>query len=285
VLEYLERVDPAQARNARRAYGCFDPYENDVQEYAMATRLVPTSCEDETVTMLRELRRNAAAYREDGTAEYFNAEQNALIARNAELYYRMMVRGGPASWNVRDTHMIETLRRLHDHYGPGSKSIVWEHNTHVGDARATDMASAGMVNVGQLARGEWGSDDVVIVGFASHEGSVIAGREWGAPMEVMRVPAARPGSWESVLHETFESDRLIFSRDLAGHAAAYERRGHRAIGVVYDPAREARGNYVPTVLPERYDALIYLDRTRALRPLHMTEEPGRDAPETFPSGM
>jgi erythromycin esterase-like protein len=285
VLQYLDRVDPEQARRARRAYGCFDPYDNDVQEYAMATRIVPTSCEDEAVTMLQELRRKATAYREDGVTAFFNAEQNAIIARNAERYYRMMVRGGPASWNVRDTHMIETLRRLHDHYGLASRSIVWEHNTHVGDARATDMAGAGMVNVGQLARVEWGADDVAIVGFGSYEGTVIAGEEWGAPMEVMRVPPARSDSWESIMHDTYQGDRLLFSRELAGAGAAFERRGHRAIGVVYDPAREARGNYVPTVLPARYDAFIYLDRTRAIRPLHMQEEPGLDAPETFPSGM
>jgi erythromycin esterase-like protein len=285
VMEYLERVDPEQARRARRAYGCFDPYEEDVQEYAMATRLVPTSCEDETVAMLRDLQRKAHAYREDGVASYFNAEQNALIARNAELYYRTMVRGGPASWNVRDTHMIETLRRLHDHYGPGSRSIVWEHNTHVGDARATDMAGAGMVNVGQLARSEWGEDAVAIVGFGSWHGTVIAGEEWGAPMQVMEVPAGRAGSWEDILHQTLGGHHIVFSNDLADVGAAFERRGHRAIGVVYDPGREARGNYVPTVLPSRYDAFIYLDRTRALHPLHMAEHPDGEAPETFPSGM
>jgi erythromycin esterase-like protein len=285
VLEYLDRVDPEQARNARRAYGCFDPYEQDVQEYAMATRLVPTSCEDETVAMLRDLRRNAHAYREDGVASFFNAEQNALIARNAELYYRTMVRGGPGSWNVRDTHMIETLRRLHDHYGTTARSIVWEHNTHVGDARATDMAAVGMVNVGQLARDEWGEDAVAIVGFGSYQGTVIAGAEWGAPMEVMEVPPGRPGSWESVLHETLGADHIIYSRDLTGVGAAFERRGHRAIGVVYDPRLEARGNYVPTVLPSRYDAFIYLDITRALHPLHMAVQSDDEAPETFPSGM
>jgi erythromycin esterase len=195
------------------------------------------------------------------------------------------VRGGPTSWNVRDTHMMETLMRLHEHYGAESRSIVWEHNTHVGDARATDMAGAGMVNIGQLARQQWGPDDVAIVGFGSYEGTVIAGREWGAPMEVMAVPAAQPGSWESVLHEADPADSLVITRTLRDADLAYERRGHRAIGVVYDPARERRGNYVPTVLPLRYDAFIHIDRSRALRPLHMPERTDGEAPETFPSGI
>jgi erythromycin esterase-like protein len=285
VLEYLDRVDPSQAARARQAYGCFDPYEADVQEYAMATALVPTSCEDEAVRMLTELQRNASAYREDGTTAYFDAEQNALIARNAELYYRTMVRGGPGSWNVRDTHMIETLRRLHDHYGPESRSIVWEHNTHVGDARATDMAAAGMVNVGQLARQEWGEDDVFVAGFGSYRGTVIAAEEWGAPMEVMDVPAARRGSWEDLLHDTVGGDRLLLSNALADVEDAWARRGHRAIGVVYHPDQEQYGNYVPTVLPARYDAFLYIDNTHAVHPLHMPARVDGEAPETYPSGI
>ena len=193
VERYLRRVDPEAAKRARRAYGCFDPYGEDVQEYAMATALVPASCEDEAIGMLQELRRKAPEYREDGREAFFNAEQNALTVRNAELYYRTMVRGGPASWNIRDTHMIETLERLVNHHGPGTKAIVWEHNTHIGDARATDMARAGMVNVGQLARERWDDNGVVLVGFGSHRGSVIAGDEWGAPMRRMPVPPARGG--------------------------------------------------------------------------------------------
>lgn len=282
VENYLKRVDPAAARRARQAYGCFDPYEHDVQEYAMATSVVPTSCEDEAVTMLMELRRKAPEYQEDGRESYFNAEQNALVARNAERYYRAMVRGGPASWNVRDTHMIETLERLLDHHGPESKTIVWEHNTHIGDARATDMANAGMVNVGQLARQKWGDDEVVLVGFASHRGSVIAGNEWGAEMQRMRVPPARTESWEDILHSAIGRDSLLVFN---GSRALEEPRGHRAIGVVYHPERERFGNYVATVLPHRYDALIYIDQSHALHPLHMEVVDDGEAPETFPSGM
>ncbi|HEX2091178.1 MAG TPA: erythromycin esterase family protein [Longimicrobiaceae bacterium] len=285
VQRYLERVDPEAARRARRSYACFDPYAGNEQEYAMATALVPTSCEQEAVSILMELRRRAPNYREDGREAYFNAEQNALVARNAEMYYRTMVRGGPTSWNVRDTHMVETLSRLLAHHGPEAKAIVWEHNTHIGDARATTMARSGLVNVGQLAREQWG-DDVVLVGFSSHRGSVIAGEEWGAPMQRMPVPPAREGSWEAILHETGAEDRLIFTDGLEDAEGGTDPLGHRAIGVVYDPAAERFGNYVPTVMPLRYDALLYIDETRALRPLHM-EEARREGelPETFPSGM
>lgn len=285
VLEYLDRIDPAAARHARQAYGCFDPYHDDEQEYAMATAVVPTSCEDEAVAILRELRRNAPHYEEDGREAYFNAEQNALVTRNAELYYRTMVRGGPASWNVRDTHMAETLERLLTFHGPDAKAIVWAHNTHIGDARATDMARAGMTNLGQIGREQHGMRDVALVGFAGYAGSVIAGAEWGAPPERMEVPEAPRGSWEHVLHEALGEDALILLDHLADAPALHEPRGHRAIGVVYRPARERMGNYVPTVLPARYDALIYIEETRALDPIRAAVGHEGEVPETWPTGM
>ena len=287
VIDYLERIDPQLATNARRAYRCFDPYAEDVQEYARATYLVPTTCESEVVAVLRALRANAPLYREDGRDAYFDAEQNALVARNAELYYREMVRGGPTSWNVRDNHMVETLERLVQHHGPTSKAIVWEHNTHIGDARFTDMARAGMVNVGQLVREAHERDGVVLVGFGSHRGSVIAGEEWGASMERMEVPPAREGSWEDLCHEYVGRDALFVfdDRNDGGIAGLADPLEHRAIGVVYDPRRERWGNYVPTVMPRRYDAFLYIDETRALDPLHMPVHVDHELPETFPSGM
>ncbi|HEX6039743.1 erythromycin esterase family protein [Longimicrobium sp.] len=287
VTRYLEKVDPQAAARARRAYGCFDPYESDVQDYAMATALVPTSCEEEVVRTLSDLRSKGPDYGSEGREAFFNAEQNALVARNAERYYRAMIRGGAASWNVRDTHMIETLERLLQHHGPGSKAIVWEHNTHVGDARATDMARVGMVNVGSLARERWGGD-VVIAGFSSHRGSVIAGAEWGAPMQRMPVPDARAGSWEHVFHSAGTKDRLFMMDELDEVEGSTDARGHRAIGVVYHPDRESRSNYVPSVLPYRYDAVLYIDRSHALTPLKMSADKPDAAPETpktYPSGM
>jgi erythromycin esterase-like protein len=286
VLDYLERIDPQRARNARRAYACFEPYEDDAQEYARATVLVPTSCEAEAVSILSALRRKAPEFRDDGRDAYFNAEQNALVARNAELYYRTMVRGGATSWNVRDNHMVETLNRLMEHHGRNAKAIVWEHNTHIGDARFTDMARSGMVNVGQLVRQEHEREGVVLVGFGSYRGSVIAGQEWGAPMERMTVPDAREGSYEHAMKSAGIGDSLfIFPKGGADEASELrEPRGHRAIGVVYDPRTEHWGNYVPTILPGRYDAFIYLEQTKALDPLHMRVRYDGEVPETFPSG-
>jgi len=284
VTRYLRRVDPEAAERAARAYGCFDPYGEDVQEYAMATALVPTDCEQEVLRILGELRERGPDFQNDGREAFFNAEQNALVAINAERYYRTMVRGGAASWNVRDTHMIETLGRLLDHHGPDARAIVWEHNTHVGDARATDMARAGMVNVGQLARERWGGD-VVIAGFSSYRGSVIAGDSWGAPMRRMTVPEARDTSWEHVFHASGAEDKLMLLEGLDEVEGGLSARGHRAIGVVYDPAAERFGNYVPTILPYRYDAILHIENSRALRPLHMEAHDGHEPPDTYPSGM
>ena len=284
VTRYLEKVDPEAAARARRSYGCFDPYEEDVQDYAMATALVPTSCEEEVVRTLVELRSRGPDYATEDREAFFNAEQNALVARNAERYYRAMIRGGAGSWNVRDTHMVETLERLLQHHGPESKAIVWEHNTHVGDARATDMARVGMVNVGSLARDRWGGE-VVIAGFSSHRGSVIAGSEWGAPMRRMPVPEAREGSWEHLFHAAGAEDKLLMMDEIDEVPGSTDPRGHRAIGVVYHPEREAHGNYVPSVLPYRYDAMLYIDRSRALRPLKMPAHLDHEPPETYPTGM
>jgi len=288
VVDYLEGVDPEFARMARNAYDCFEPFNEDVQEYARATALVPMSCQNETVRVLRELRSRAPEFSEDGREAYFNAEQNAIVTRGAELYYRTMVRGGPTSWNVRDHHMVDTLDRLMRHHGDRAKAIVWEHNTHVGDARFTDMARAGMVNVGQLVRQSHESEGVVLAGFATHHGTVIAGREWGAPMRRMEVPNARVGSVEDLAHLGTDGRDALFVFDgsedggIEGFDAPLD---NRAIGVVYDPRAERYGNYVPTIVPRRYDALLFIDETRAVDPLHMPVRVSADEPETYPTGM
>ena len=290
VIDYLERTDPAAVDAAKGAYGCFEPYGEDVEGYAVASAFVAETCEDEVVAMLAELRGKAPQYREDGTANpheaYFDAEQNALIAKNAEHYYRTMVRGGAASWNVRDRHMQETLERLMEFHGPDARAVVWEHNTHIGDARYTDMARDGMVNVGQLARERWGEDQVALVGFGSYEGSVIAGDAWGAPMRRIPVPPAQRGSFEELLHRNDARDALLLfdPEDRTTQETLGQPRGHRAIGVVYHPEREQYGNYVPTVLPRRYDAFLYLDRTTALHPLHLQPRDEHEPPETYPTG-
>jgi len=284
VLSYLRKVDRSALPAAVRAFRCFEPYGEDVQEYARATVMVPTSCEREVLTLLQALRRQERRYSADGREEFFAAEQNALVVKDAEAYYRAMVRAGPESWNIRDRHMTETLERLMRHYGPGAKAIVWEHNTHIGDARATDMADDGMVNVGQLVRERHLDEGVVLVGFGSHRGSVIAGQEWEAPMEEMTVPPARPGSWEDVLHRAGPEDKLLLLDVIRNPDDFLAERGHRAIGVVYHPANERFGNYVPTVLPWRYDAFCYIDETHALHPLHLRPALEK-VPETYPWGV
>jgi erythromycin esterase len=280
IMEYLERTDPQALETARRAYACFEPYLEDVHAYAEATMFVPETCEDEVVELLGEIRTRAPGYPEDQESR-FSAEQNARAIVGAERYYRTMIRGSSESWNERDRHMMGTLEALLEQHGPESKAIVWEHNTHIGDARATDMASAGMVNTGQLARERYGEHDTVLIGFGSHRGSVIAGPRWGAPMERMRVPPAREGSWEHVFHEA-GGDLLLLTSRLSGEARA--PRAHRAIGVVYDPRRERYGNYVPTDLTRRYDAFIFLDQTEALHPLHV-EPAEAGPPDTYPWGL
>jgi erythromycin esterase-like protein len=287
VVSYLRRVDPKLAADARAAYACFEPYAEDAQEYARATAIVPLSCEAEVLEVLRELREKAPSFHDEGDDGFFNAEQNALVAKNAERYYRTMVRGGPASWNVRDHHMVETLDRLMLHYGSNAKAIVWEHNTHIGDARFTDMSRAGMVNVGQLVRRGNAPGDVRLVGFGTHRGTVIASDEWGAPMQRMSVPVAKAGSFEEALFDAGVGDSLLLfdGSDDGGITGLDEPIGHRAIGVVYDPRSERWGNYVPSVVPRRYDAFIYVEETRAVDPLHMPVRVDGEAPETYPSGV
>jgi erythromycin esterase len=283
ILNYLEKKDPQAAQIARQAYQCFEPYGEDPQSYAWNTRMVPEDCEDEVIDLLLEMQRRAGRYNGDPEAG-FNAEQNALVIKNAERYYRAMVRSDSGSWNVRDQHMMETLDRLMDFHGPKAKGIVWAHNTHIGDARYTDMARAGMFNIGQLAREEHESEGVLLAGFGSHHGSVIAGKSWGAPMERMKVPEARMGSWEDVLHQASADDELLLFDQSSISDEFRKPRGHRAIGVVYQPERESYGNYVPTILPKRYDAFLYIDKSEALHPLHI-EPVELNPPDTYPWGV
>jgi erythromycin esterase-like protein len=268
LIDWLRGHEPDSVDRAVQALRCFEPFGEDGAEYAFASRFAPSSCEQAVVELLRHLceERGAGEAGTDREAR-FSAEQNAAVVVDAERYYRAMVQSSSESWNVRDVHMVDVLDRLLDH--AGGKGVVWEHNTHIGDARATDMAGAGMVNVGQLVRERHGTDDVVLVGFGGYRGGVIAGEEWGAQMQRMPVPAARPGSLEALLHEAVGQDSLFVvpRGDLPGWLA--RRLDHRAIGVVYRPERERWGNYVPTVLGERYDAFLWFEETTPLRPLHL----------------
>jgi erythromycin esterase-like protein len=287
VLQYAEKQGDGAITAARKAFRCFEPYSDDPQEYARAVAFVSEDCQAEVSDVLKALRRQAAERHPTNLPEReqaFGAEQNALVAVNAERYYKAMLRGGGASWNVRDQHMMETLSRLLDLHGPTSKAIVWAHNTHIGDARYTDMRREDTVNIGQLAREQLGREQVFSVGFGSYQGSVIAGREWGAPLEQITVPPATRNSWENRLHEQLDgADALLLSTELKSDPGLRQPVGHRAIGVVYRPQFEQFGNYVPSLIPERYDAFLFLDRTRALHPLAIhTQEKG--PPSLYPWG-
>ena len=284
IITYLGNHDAETLKLAHQAFECFLPYrKSDGQAYAAASRIVPKLCEDEVVDLLRNIISHMAHYNTDHES-VFSARQNATIAVNAEKYYRAMVRGGSQSWNIRDRHMQDTLDNLLDFHGPSAKAIVWAHNTHIGDARATDMRANGMVNIGELARVKYGSENIALVGFGSYSGTVIAGDTWGAAMQKMQVPEAMTGSWEYHLHQAGGHNTLLFMDDLKAEPALQRYFGHRAIGVVYHPDRERFGNFVPSLIPERYDAFIYLDHTSALYPLHNTIDTGQ-LPETYPSGM
>lgn len=279
LLKYLYENDPKAADLAVQALRCFEPFEENPQQYASATYRHGTSCEAEVVKLLSEIRKKAPVYDHDPEAA-LNTEQNAFVAVNAEAYYRKMMSFDDHTWNLRDAHMMETLHKLLKFHGPDSKAVIWEHNTHIGDARYTPMARQGLFNIGQLARKQLGMDDTVLIGFGSYQGSVIAGSAWGAPIEAMPVPPARADSVEALFHQQYNANRLLVF-DQGRKNALDETMPHRAIGVVYDPAHEKSHNYVPTVLSRRYDAFIFIDQTNALHPLHIKPD-GHLVPETYP---
>ncbi len=284
IMNYLKKVDPDALEVAEKAVECFEPFQDEEGHgYARATLMTPEICTEEVMDLLKEIRAKSAHYNTDHE-NVFSTEQNAMIAVNAEKYYRTMIQGGPHSWNLRDGHMMETLERLLEFHGTKSKAIVWAHNTHVGDARATDMTYEGMYNIGELARLRLQAYGVVLVGFGCYQGSVIAGNRWGAKMKEMRVPAAKNGSWENILHRVGMKSNLLNMTDFMNDTFMESHVGHRAIGVVYNPGYEMLGNYVPSILPLRYDAFIFLDSTTALHPLHIQPH-GRQIPETYPFGV
>lgn len=284
IIEYLRIEDPATMEIARRALKCFEPYSDDEgRAYARATMMVQPICEDAVLNLLLQVRRKMNTYNMDPEGA-MNAEQNAAVLVEAEKYYRTMMHPGPASWNIRDRHMVSTLNRLIQFHGNRSKAVVWEHNTHIGDARATDMASDGMINVGQLVREERHNEGVYSIGFGSYSGTVIAGHDWGDEMQVMEVPPARQGSWEYLLHGLEMKDRIVFMNKSMKRQFADPPIDHRAIGVVYHPRYEHLGNYVPSHIAERYNAFIFIDQTTALHPIQ-THTLKNELPETFPFGI
>ncbi|MBX9781709.1 MAG: erythromycin esterase family protein [Chitinophagaceae bacterium] len=285
IMQYLQKTDPAALKVAEEAFHCFEPYAGDEgKAYARASQFVSDLCKNEVIDLLKEIQTKLPTYNTD-YENVFSAEQNAHITVNAEKYYRAMIEGGPHSWNIRDRHMADTLNRLLQFHGEHSKAIVWAHNTHIGDARATDMVDEGMYNIGELARIEHHDHDVALVGFGSYKGMVTAGRNWGAPLQQMMLPEAREASWEYLLHKAGSENKLLLMNDFINDDMFMENHiGHRAVGVVYNQQYEKYGNYVPSILPLRYDAFVYLNETWPLHPLHVKPD-GHQVPETFPFGV
>ena len=271
-------ADQATLSAVDAALQCLEPYNRNEEAYGQAT-LRGATCAAEINAVLTAVRNRMQTLPPNHEGA-FNAEQNALIAVNAERYYRAAVRSNTESWNIRDQHMMETINRLMNFHGTAAKIIVWEHNTHVGDARYTDMAQYGEVNVGQLTREQHATEGVFVVGQSTYQGTVIAAPFWGGVTSTMRVPAAQQGSWEAALHEKEPRNKLILLQEWRNNNQLTQSRGHRAIGVVYDPEQES-GNYVPSDLPNRYDALLFIDQTQALHPL--SNMGGRQA-VTVPAG-
>jgi len=294
VLDYLRVADPEAARRAQRRYACFDHFGEDTQAYGFAagSGLAP-SCEDAVVAQLVELRASAAEYaRRDGRLaadDFFFAEQNARLVANAERYYRAMFAGRAHSWNLRDQHMAQTLAALDAHLSrPGrpARLVVWAHNSHLGDARATEMGAKGELNLGQLSRQAYGAQ-VVSVGFTTYAGTVTAASDWDAPAERKRVRPGAPGSYEALFHDVAIRNFLLRLRDDASAAAVLaDPRLERAIGVVYRPDTERLSHYFHARLPGQFDAVLHYDVTRAVEPLERTGVWERgEVPETYPTAL
>lgn len=294
VLGYLQKVDPEAARRARHHYSCFDHFGRRSETYGWAAELgIAPTCEQEVIAELTELRRKAMSYlQRDGQVAadaYFCAEQNALTVRDAEQYYRTMFRREHSSWNHRDTHMMDSLEALARHLGKQrapAKIIVWAHNSHLGDARATEMSERGELNLGQLVRERFGNQSVNI-GFTTYSGTVTASSDWDAPAERKTVRPGLPGSCENLFHDVGHPRFwLDFRRNPEVAAQFRTEMLERAIGVIYRPETERLSHYFRARLAEQFDAVLHFDHTRAVEPLERSVEwQAGEVEETFPSGI
>ncbi len=291
VLAYLDEVDSNLAAAARRRYGCLTPWQADPAAYGQA---VVTGrfhgCEEQAVAMLRDLLRRRLDYEHVigerfGPLRFFDAASNARLVADAERYYRVMYAGSRESWNLRDQHMFETLQALLEFHGPKSKAVVWAHNSHVGNAAATEMGARGELNIGQLCREAHG-ERAYLIGFGTDHGTVAAASNWDAPMEIKTVRAAHPDSYEALCHRSGVEAFLMHlrrpRRDAVRHELARPRL-ERAIGVIYRPETELASHYFQAVLPDQFDEYIWFDETIAVRPIPTRQTSG--VPETYPFGL
>jgi erythromycin esterase-like protein len=293
VIKYLEEVDPDAAKRAKKRYGCFEQFGSEGELYGLsASSDISKRCQDEVVEELKEMQRKSLEnVRRQGFAadeEFFYAEQNARLAKNAEEYYRSIFGSTTSSWNLRDQHMAQTLEELMLHIGKfrEPKIVVWEHNSHIGDARATSVSDAGEFNVGQLVRQKH-SYDAVLVGFTTDSGTVSAASDWGEIVERKHVRPAIEGSYEHLFHSTAINQFYLDLRNLPDFLYPLkERRLERAIGVIYLPQTERYSHYFDADLTSQFDAVFHFDHTNALKPLEITPEWQRgEVPETMPTGL
>ncbi|CAJ0935203.1 unnamed protein product, partial [Mesorhabditis belari] len=284
VLNYLKRVDPEAARVARDRYNCLSPWLREPAEYGAATLVGLKKCEPGVLEQLNDLLKNRVEYAKNDGLSFFDAHMNARVVESAEKYYRVMYYGDAESWNLRDTHMFETLQSLMKNV-PNGKAIVWAHNSHIGDARATEMGSErGELNIGQLCRQAYG-DEAALIGFGTHTGTVTAASKWDSPAQTMRVIPSRPDSYERLCHD---ADKRRFLLDL--HKNEHLRKQlmkpllERFIGVIYRPNTERWSHYTECVLPSQFDAYVWFDETKAVTPLRK-EHLHEGEPETYPFGL
>lgn len=287
VIKQLQTIDPSLARRVQVQYECLDPFQRNEKAYVKYLTYFPNGCEAHVLNALKELLKIRIDEMSAQEEHLLDAQQNARIVKNAENYYRAMLHGDENSWNVRDRHMMETLDHLLSRYGSKAKAIVWAHNTHIGDYRATDMVNEGQINIGGLAREKWGEEKVSLIGFGTYQGEVIASHAWDGPTEIMTVPPARPHTYEAYFHlasKSLHQNAYYLWFKGSPRSPLNQVLGHRAIGVVYHPSYERYGNYVPTSLSQRYDGFIFIDKTRALIPLVQKFSRG-EIPETWPRGV
>ncbi len=286
VLAYLDKIDPEAAAIARERYGCLTPWQREPSTYGRAVLSEGyRKCEQEVVRQLQDILKKQLDYATDDSDSFLDAIQNARVVASAERYYRIMYYGGAESWNLRDTHMFETLGHILAANGRQSKAVVWAHNSHIGDARFTDMGAVrDELNIGQLCRQRFGSD-ASLIGFGTHTGTVAAASDWDADMEVMQVRPSRPDSYERLCHDAGVKRGLLeFAGDAALRQRLLEPRLERFIGVIYRPSTELQSHYAEASLPQQFDAFVWFDTTRAITPLgpkHRRE----GMPDTYPFGL
>jgi erythromycin esterase-like protein len=287
VLAYLDRVDPKAAEVAREHYACLSPWSREPAAYGQASLTEGYAlCEIPVTRILVDLLKKELQYAQQDSAQFFDAAQNARLVADAESYYRAMYFGSHESWNQRDQHMFKTLQNILAQPGPTRKAVVWAHNSHIGDARATDMGQErGELNIGQLCREAYGRD-AALIGFGTHTGTVAAASDWDGPMEMKTVRPSNPDSYEALCHHV-DVERFLLDLRPGRHndlrRVMAQPRLERYIGVIYRPETERWSHYGFATLPDQYDAFAWFDETHGVTPLPTTVTAGED--ETYPFGL